>query len=1257
MKKYTFLFAALLLVVTSFSVQGQTPELKPTFVKRAIYSDALPSLLDMPIITTPPIVKEEDDEDEVKNEFNLHALRNLARNAFNLSQDPVLQGSVRDNIPEPMALIQNFDGVSNTYGVYPPDTQGDVGPNHYVQVVNLGFQIWNKTGTSLYGPANLNTIWTGIPSPWNGTNNGDPIVLYDQAANRWMIAQFSLPNTTQYAMLIAVSQTSDPTGAWYRYVFQFGNKMPDYPKFGVWSDGYYMAVNQFISGSSWGGVGACAFERSKMLTGDPSASMIYFDLGASSDPGSMLPSDWDGATAPVANEPNYFTYFNDWSSATDYLKVWQFHSDWTTPANSTFTEVSSLATAPFDSEVCSNGNCIPQSGSGVLLEALTDRLMYRLQYRNFGDHRSMVTNHTVDANGSGRAGIRWYELRNTGSGWSIYQQGTYSPDATHRWMGSAAMNANGDIALGYSASDAAIYPSIRYTGRLAGDPLGQMTFAEQTIINGGGYQSGSAARWGDYSMMSVDPVDDGTFWYTTEYIQTSGSTSWRTRIASFLFGPVLPIAQFSANITKPCLNNTVIFTDATSGTPTTWSWTVSPATFVYTDGTTSSSQNPHIKFTAYGTYTIALTATNGIGNNTLTKSNYISVNAANADFTANLTTIVVGNSTIFTDASTCGITSWAWNFGAGASPSTANTQGPHVVTYSSTGLKTVTLTVNGSVDETKANYILVTDPIFNMSNGSVTTCVGDFYDPGGSAASYSDNLNITETFYPSTPGASIRFTFNSFATESGYDFLKIYNGTSTTDPLIGTYSGATGPGTITASNASGALTFNFTSDGSVVAVGWSASISCYNNNAPPVAAFTASSTSPAINSTVTFTDQSAEFPTSWAWTFSPNTIIYMGGTNASSQNPQVQFTATGLYSVTLTATNAYGSDSEIKNNYINAINCSYCSSSFSNLTDDYISNVTLNTINNTSGSTTYSDFTSISTPLILGTSSNISVSVTVDGAWVQHCIAWVDWNKNCSFIDAGEIFDLGQTPGTAGTHVLSGTITVPATATVGSTRMRVSERYNQNPGPCDISLYGEPEDYTINVQSAGKTLNLTLYLEGLFNGTTMNKAHNALGDQFPGTTADQVTVELHNSTSPFGLAGGPYTVNVNTDGTASVTIPAGLGSSYFMVVKHRNSIETWNASPVSFGGATISYNFSSSASQAFGNNMKQINGKYVLYGGDVNQDGIVDADDMVSVDNDAASFLTGYLPSDTNGDGVINSADISILQNNGVLFIAKIAPQ
>ena len=541
--KKTYLFLCISFFSISSLVSGQSTPLHPTRTQTAIYFDISPSLRDMPLVSPSKtdVDGKEAEEREVPNKIGKKEFLHLESTPFNLPEDPVWQKQEATDAPLISAPIQNFDGMPNILGYYPPDTQGDVGIDNYIQVVNVNFAIYSKTGAVLLGPANLNTIWTGIPAPWNGTNSGDPVVLFDQAANRWIITQFSLPpGYTQCAELVAISQTSDPTGAWFRYVFQYGSTMPDYPKFGIWPDGYYMSANQFILGNAWGGVGASAFERTKMLAGDPTAQMIYFDLGAAGDPASMLPSDWDGVSTPAAGEPNHFTYFNDWSSLTDrYLRIWDFHVDWVTPANSTMSQVASLVTAPFNSSLCvdpnGRGQCIPQPGTTVKLESLSDRLMYRLQYRNFGGYKAMVTNHTVDVDNTGHAGIRWYELRNTAGVWSIYQQGSWAPDASHRWIGSIAMNSVGDIALGYSVSNSTtLFPSIRYTGRKPGDPLGTMTAPEQTIITGTGCQTGSAARWGDYSMMSVDPTDDITFWYTTEYVQTTGATSWKTRIASFL---------------------------------------------------------------------------------------------------------------------------------------------------------------------------------------------------------------------------------------------------------------------------------------------------------------------------------------------------------------------------------------------------------------------------------------------------------------------------------------------------------------------------------------------------------------------------------------------------------------------------------------------------------------------------------------------------------------------------------------------------
>jgi len=453
----------------------------------------------------------------------------------------VQEASGASNMPAP---IQNFEGVDNVNGVLPPDTQGDVGPNHYVQMVNISFAIYDKTGALLYGPVDNNTLWTGFGGPCETTNDGDPITLYDQFAGRWLMSQFALPfyPNGPFYECIAISQTDDPTGPWNRYAFQMPvNKMNDYPKFGVWPDGYYMSVNQFNAGSlSWGGAGAAVFERDKMLLGLP-ANMVYFDVGlVDLNYGGMLPSDADGATPPPAGAPNYFAEWDDgtWIGPWDALRIWEFHVDWVTPANSTFgiggQPNVTIWTANVDPNMCNySRNCIPQPG-GTRVDAISDRLMHRLQYRNFGGHEALVSNHTVDV-GNDHAGIHWFELRDTGSGWTMYQQGVYAPDNDHRWMGSVAMDQVGNIALGYSVSSQSIYPSIRYTGRLASDPLGTLPQGETELIAGSGYQQHSAGRWGDYSSMTVDPVDDCTFWYTQEYYEVIGSAPWQTRIGSFRF--------------------------------------------------------------------------------------------------------------------------------------------------------------------------------------------------------------------------------------------------------------------------------------------------------------------------------------------------------------------------------------------------------------------------------------------------------------------------------------------------------------------------------------------------------------------------------------------------------------------------------------------------------------------------------------------------------------------------------------------------
>ncbi|MAT44136.1 MAG: hypothetical protein CL609_17525 [Anaerolineaceae bacterium] len=472
------------------------------------------------------------------------------------SLDAALQSVVYDaGMPVPLT---NFNGLSNVNGVLPPDTQGDIGydpltgTKYYVQWVNLSFQIWDVTNPSnpnaLVGPVNGNALWSGFGGACETINDGDPITLFDPLAKRWMMSQFALPYypSGPFYQCIAISQTADPTGAWYRYAFVVHEtKMNDYPKFGVWPDAYYMSVNQFQN-SSWAGAGVVAFEREKMLSGQQ-ARMVYFDLYAvNPNIGGLLPADLDGLTSPPEGLPGLFASVDDASGIgpLDSIRLWEFDVDWATPQNASFGNPSgsdrAIANAylPVTSFnlMPSIYYAVPQFNTTVKLDHIGDRAMYRLVYRNFGDYQSLVFNHTVKADGTDRAGVRWYELRNSGTTWTIHQQSTFAPpDDLYRWMGSVAMDHDGNLALGYSLSGTTRYPSIAATGRLSADPLGEMTLGETILMEGGGYQAHSAARWGDYSMMAVDPLDDCTFWYTNEYLPVSSSTGWVTRISAFRY--------------------------------------------------------------------------------------------------------------------------------------------------------------------------------------------------------------------------------------------------------------------------------------------------------------------------------------------------------------------------------------------------------------------------------------------------------------------------------------------------------------------------------------------------------------------------------------------------------------------------------------------------------------------------------------------------------------------------------------------------
>ncbi|HUZ47753.1 MAG TPA: hypothetical protein VMW54_14040 [Terriglobia bacterium] len=455
-------------------------------------------------------------------------------------QDSALQTSTGPTVATSSGV--DFGGVGAN-GYAPPDTNGAAGATQYMQWVNVRFAVYNKSdGSLVYGPVSGNSIWSGFGGSCQSSNSGDPIAQYDKQAGRWVVMQpvFSSP----YSICVAVSTTSTWSSngiTWNRYQFNVPNNssnLPDYPKLSVWPDGYYLSYNSFTNGNSWAGPQACVMDRSAMLAGQAATMQCATAPGTNLNIDSWLPSDLDGdvpgvtgtTQAPPAGSPAY--YVGIYAPDNTKLALFKYHVDWTTPSNSTFTGPTLISVSGFN-EACGGGTCIPQPNTNQKLDSLADRLMYRLAYRNFGDHESLVVSQSVDP-GNGTSGIRWYEIRSPGSSPIVYQQGTFAPDSSYRWMPSIAMDKVGDIAVGYSESSTLVAPSIYFTGQQAGDPLGTME-SEAPLLQGAFSQTNGLSRWGDYSSMSVDPSDDCTFWYTNEYLPSNGTFNWVTRIASFVF--------------------------------------------------------------------------------------------------------------------------------------------------------------------------------------------------------------------------------------------------------------------------------------------------------------------------------------------------------------------------------------------------------------------------------------------------------------------------------------------------------------------------------------------------------------------------------------------------------------------------------------------------------------------------------------------------------------------------------------------------
>jgi hypothetical protein len=718
-------------------------------VRRNVHRDVSAPLREM-ILHAPPPSLEKKEAEPVR--------RIPLPPGLTQQEDSVQQRTV---VPFTPVVGTSFEGLgAGQYGFSvtgaPPDTNGTVGATQYVQWVNTSFAIFNKSsGALIAGPTAGNTLWSGFGGGCQTNNDGDPVVLYDKAAQRWVFSQFSV-TTTPYLQCIAVSTTSDATGTYNRYSFQYGN-FDDYPKMGVWSDGYYETFNMF-NGNTFVGADACAYNRTAMLAGS-AATQVCFQQGSSV--GGLLPSDIDGTTAPPAGSPNYMVYFG-----TNNLNLFKFHVDFNTPANSTFTGPTVIPVAAF-SPLCGGGTCVPQPGTTQQLDSLADRLMYRLAYRNFGTHESLVVNHSVTAGSGG--GVRWYEIQNPSGTPTVAQQSTFAPDSNYRWMGSIAMDQAGDMAVGYSVASSSLNPTIRYTGRVPTDPSGTME-AEVNVVTGTGSQTTGLSRWGDYSAMQVDPVDDCTFWYTQEYIKTNGTFNWNTRIANFKFPTC---GNSTPDFTVSASPSSLTITQGSNGTSTI---TITSLNGFNAATTLSASGLPSGVTAAFSTNPVTPPA-NGSATSTLT------LTASGTATTGNATVTVTGTSGSLTHSTTIALT--VTSSGGG---------GLQTATYSST-FKAPSCGSVGSGCDSGPSLLLGRDTLSGGAEPNQPNTINNSCADGTSGTFHSDESNdrlVIQTTDGSNlaPGKTVKVSATVWA-YSGFtsDHLDLYYAANASSPswvLIGT---------------------------------------------------------------------------------------------------------------------------------------------------------------------------------------------------------------------------------------------------------------------------------------------------------------------------------------------------------------------------------------------------------------------------------------------------------------------------------------
>jgi uncharacterized membrane protein len=747
--------------------------------------------------------------------------------------DPVIQRVLLGSSAPPPAA--SFPGIGAN-GSAPSDSNAAVGPSFVVDLVNSELAVYTKTGAAVLGPIPTNTVWSGFGGECQSEDDGDGTVVYDALADRWVVSQFALGASGQgpFFQCVAVSATGDPTGSYYRYDFPFSS-FPDYPKLAVWPDAYYQTMNTFSPSGVFTGAESCAYDRTSMLAGQPAVAQCF---NTTTSYGALLPANYGGGTQPPTGAPDEQIGLGQDSS---HLAAFAFHVDWSPGFPGTTLTETDVPVATY-SAACGGGVCIPQLGTTQRLDSLADRMMYAFQYRNFGDHEAWVVTYSVDVNGA--AAPRWFELRRTPPATSgalqDYQDSTFAPDSADRWMGSVAIDASGDIALGYSESSAVMHPAIEYTGRTPADPINTME-QETLLLQGAGSQTGGLNRWGDYSSMAVDPSDGCTFWYTNQYEPTTGSFNWATQLGSFAFPTCVPRADsdFSVALVPTTVSvaaggtaTTTVSTDWTAGATQSVSLTVSglpsgasaslPASVTAAPGPpgTSSFTITTSASTPVGTYPITVTAAGPSTTHSATLTLTVGAPPPPPDFTVGVNpgsqTVAAGSSASYTVTvtpssgftGTVNLSASGMPSGTTASfspPSITNGSGTSILTLSTmsstpAGVSTVTVTAtSGSLVHTTSIGLTVTVPqdfTLGVSPTGQTVAAGGSTSYGvtvSAVGGFSGIVSLSATGAP--PGVSTSFTLTSVA-GSGTSTLLVSTATTTAP---GTY-------TLTVTGTSGLLT-------------------------------------------------------------------------------------------------------------------------------------------------------------------------------------------------------------------------------------------------------------------------------------------------------------------------------------------------------------------------------------------------------------------------------------------------------------------